>query len=70
MSASMLLPWVIVTEQGQVLAAHCTCMAGYYLLNNLLVMYNYYMKAWRGMFSHFSCTVMPNPSNQGKRKIW
>ena len=50
MSASMLLPWVIVTEQGRVLSAHCTCMAGYvhsiYLLNKLLVMYDYYVKAW------------------------
>ena len=38
MSASMLLPWVIVTEQGQVLAAHCTCMAGdVYLLDNFTI---------------------------------
>ena len=29
MSATPLLPWVIVEKQGAVLAAHCTCMAGY-----------------------------------------
>ena len=27
-SAAFLLPWIIVKKSGEVLAAHCTCMAG------------------------------------------
>ena len=29
MSTTPLLPWVVVEERGEILAAHCTCMAGY-----------------------------------------
>ena len=41
MSANSLLPWVIVTQQGQVLAAHCTCMAGYVYSQYLSLFNNY-----------------------------
>ena len=27
-SATFLLPWIAVKKSGQILAAHCTCMAG------------------------------------------
>ena len=32
MSAGFLLPWIILHQNGEILAAHCTCMAGYICL--------------------------------------
>ena len=29
LSQKCLMPWVIVEMKGTILAAHCTCMAGY-----------------------------------------
>ena len=29
MFADFLLPWIIAKQDGEIAAAHCTCMAGY-----------------------------------------
>ena len=36
MSAGFLLPWIILQQNGEILAAHCTCMAGYVYLPQCL----------------------------------
>ena len=33
-SATPLIPWVVTEEDGEVLAAHCNCMAGYVYVCN------------------------------------
>ena len=32
MAATPLLPWVVCEQSGEILAAHCTCMAGYVII--------------------------------------
>ena len=37
-SADFLLPWVVAKQDGEILAAHCTCMAGYVVtVNNFFI---------------------------------
>ena len=35
-SGTPLIPWVVLEEDGEILAAHCNCMAGYVCLQNMM----------------------------------
>ena len=71
-SATPLLPWVIVEKQGTIVAAHCTCMAGYtdILWPLLLFLLTVVSQTWRGMFSHCSSFVLFDKSHTPATPIW
>ena len=55
MTATPLVPWVVCKDSGEILVAHCTCMAGYVthcthvgFVSDIYAL----MQAWEGMLSH------------------
>ena len=57
MSASLLLPWAILEEYGEILAAHCTCMAGWIVIKYLLNYVNYIFNSLGKACSHIAAPV-------------
>jgi len=75
MSATPLLPWAIMEQEGNVATTHCTCMAGscatgmcykYYIV--MLIVF--YMQAWRGMLAYSSSVMLCSKSCSGMTKFW
>lgn len=69
-----LTPWVAVEQGGQILCAHCTCMAGYIISFETLFLINVYCVlnslGEACMFSHSSSNNVLGKGSRTVAKNW